>query len=119
MSDPQRYCQIIMVCVLLQVFRPLHTQLFASQTKERPSMAERQADWKDASVATMREELRHKILVFSEEWRQLRAAREEEKKQQQQQKVEEDEEDSDVAIVEHVKASGKKGKSSKSARTKG
>ncbi|KAF9454782.1 cysteine proteinase [Macrolepiota fuliginosa MF-IS2] len=98
MSDPQRYCQIIM-------------------TKERPSMTERQADWKDASVSTMRDELRHKILTFSDEWRQIRAAKEEEKKQQQE-KAEEEDEDSDVAIVEHIKASGKKGKSNKTIRTK-
>lgn len=55
-------------------------------------------------------------MQLSGEWYELRAAREEEKKQQQ--KVEESDEDSDVAIVDHVKASAKKGKSLRSVRTK-
>lgn len=81
--------------------------------KERPPMEERTRDWADASVKPMREELRAKILSFSDDWRLQRAAREEEKKQKQKQKQkqeEEDDEDSDVAIVEHVKVPGKKGK---------
>ncbi len=77
-------------------------------------MEERKADWRDESVPSMRDDLRRRILDYSDEWRQFRAAREVE----QQQKVEEEDEDSDVAIVEHVKASGKKPKSGRSTRTK-
>jgi hypothetical protein len=76
-------------------------------------MEERRRDWEDASVKAMRDELRAKILAFSEDWRQQRAVRAEEKKKRPQQEEEEEEEDSDVAIVEHVKATGKKGKSTR------
>ncbi|KAJ3568744.1 hypothetical protein NP233_g5517 [Leucocoprinus birnbaumii] len=96
MTDPQKFFQIMM--------------------KERPPMKERIKDWKDHSVSNMRAELRHQILVFSEGWREKRAAREKEKEHVKQE--EEEDEDSDVAIVEHVKAPGKKGRSTKSSRTK-
>lgn len=87
------------------------------QMKDRPPSSERRVDWKDDTVSTIRDQLRGHILQLSDEWSELRAAREEEKKQQQI--VEESDEDSDVAIVDHVRASAKKGRSTKSARTKG
>jgi len=62
----------------------------------------------------MREELIAQILSLSNDWRQQKAAQGE---KQQQTLQEEEGEDSDVAIVEHVKAPGKKGKSTKTART--
>jgi hypothetical protein len=79
-------------------------------------MVERQEDWKTDSVSRMREDLQAQIIRFSEEWRELRLQEEEDKKKQQQSA--EEEEDSDVAIVEHVKASGKKGKAAKAGRAK-
>ncbi|XP_006462672.1 hypothetical protein AGABI2DRAFT_179332 [Agaricus bisporus var. bisporus H97] len=98
MGDPEHYCKVIMM-------------------KDRPPSSERRVDWKDDTVSTIRDQLRGHILQLSDEWSELRAAREEEKKQQQI--VEESDEDSDVAIVDHVRASAKKGRSTKSARTKG
>lgn len=98
MSDPIYFCQTVMI-------------------KDRPSMDERQHDWKADSISQMRQDMKNQILMFSEDWRQQRAAREKQEQQQVKQEQEEDE-DSDVAIVEYVKASGKKGKSAKSTRTK-
>jgi len=73
-----------------------------------------QSDWRADSILTMREELIAQILSLSNDWRQQKAAQGE---KQQQALQEEEGEDSDVAIVEHVKAPGKKGKSTKTART--
>ena len=72
------------------------------------------SDWRADSILTMREELIAQILSLSNDWRQQKAAQGE---KQQQTLQEEEGEDSDVAIVEHVKAPGKKGKSTKTART--
>ena len=72
------------------------------------------SDWRADSILTMREELIAQILSLSNDWRQQKAAQGE---KQQQALQEEEGEDSDVAIVEHVKAPGKKSKSTKTART--
>jgi len=74
-----------------------------------------QNNWRADSILTMREELIAQILSLSEDWRQQKAAQGEKQQQAPQDK---EGEDSDVAIVEHVKAPGKKSKSTKTARTK-
>lgn len=74
-----------------------------------------QNNWRADSILTMRKELIAQILSLSEDWRQQKAAQGEKRQQAPQ---EQEGEDSDVAIVEHVKAPGKKSKSIKPARTK-
>jgi hypothetical protein len=114
MEDPEHYCKVIMVSSNDSIVTKMlftHTP----QMKDRSPLSERQVDWKHATVSTIRDQLRGQILRLSDEWHEMRAAQEEKK---QQQKTTESDEDSDVAIVDHVKASARKGKSVKSARTK-
>jgi hypothetical protein len=72
-EDPVNSLHTILVSSLAPHLLIVHRQITLPQTKQQPTRAERDADWKKRLVGTSREDLTQRILNLSVRWSKERA----------------------------------------------